>query len=621
MTEVYINNAWIQVDDVKIKRQISDIGQFVTKCNISEQFAIPKTKENRQTFEWLDDIKSNSTLPYIELDSKLKIDGNVVISSGKALIEKSGNNFEIIIRDGNIDFFRAIEGKTLTDLDLSDYDFTWDLDYFKDNRDADDKPIFLNYSFGLGILDVAHMLPFIPISLIVDKIISEAGYTKSGDFFSDNLYTQLLISLVDRLPSPDTQQTLIAKAENCVTWTLTTSDQLSKNIEFADDDAPFDTVADTLGNRTRYNIYYDGNYDFEIKVKINTDYADSKIDKVTIYYGDSFDTEFFPTGSGDQTITKSYTDVALSAGESIYVVVTRQATNEIDLLEAYIDVTGVPDVKFAAYGAEYEISNNLPEMLQSDLIKMVLSLFCARIDCDGGYVYFRSYSDLKTKIKQGDFIDWSEKDLSNIQVSYKSDYAKKNQIKYSNTDIKKGEFEIDDNQLKDIRVLYTLPCEDKENIKAFKKVTDSEDNDTFEFSRLDRPVLKKRILSNGTYIMYNGTNISETETITNNLPIAESIDLQDYVDEYYDFLENTLSMYRKVTADIYLNINDINKLDFSKPYYIKKYGWFMLNNVIFRKGQRAKVEMVHINKSSFVPNLLGDYDKRDYNALDYNLDG
>ncbi len=617
MNEIFINNQWIEVPEVKLKRQISEFGSLASKTNISNQFSIPKTKTNRNVFEWFDSIQSNSLVPYRELSSKLRVDGNIIIENGTAFIEKtSSDQIDIILRDGNIDFFKAIEGKTLRDMDLSDMDYVWHLDYARDERTATDKPVYLFHSFGLGYLDIAHMLPFIPINVLVDKIFEEAGYSKSGSIFTDVNYTDLWISLVDRLPDEDVSQELIQKAEDAITWT---SVGLSKGCQFLTWEAPFNDfdLGGVLGYVTRYEVLYDGDYDFDISISFTTDYAISNLDQVWVYYGGTIDKIFASAGAGGKTIAQSYPSTALLTSDYIYVILKVHPTNTVDFLSGWIDITDAPTVEFGVYGATFNVSYNLPQMMQKDLLYLILNLFNARMDLKGSTVFFHKYVDLKTKIQQGDYIDWSEKDFTNIAVRYQSEYAKKNVIKYGNTELLQGSFEINDDQLKDFKTIYEIPTDNVESSKAFKSTEDSQSNVSYEFTHLQKPVIKTRDLQTGSARIFAA---SDFDDLTDNLPQVAGVNLQTYIDAYYDFFQKTLSMYREIHADVYLNINDINRLDFSKPYWIKKWGWFLLEQVSFRKGRKTTVKLIHINKSDYVPDLVGnDYNDQDYNTNDYLL--
>lgn len=630
MTELFINNSWIEVEDVKLKRQISSFGELESRTNITNKFKINWTKENAQIFQWFLTIQSNSLLPYIETPVKLRRNKNMLIENGIAVVGTSdSDSFPLIVRDGNIDFFTEIKGKSLIDLDLSDLDFTWDLDYANDNRTATDKPVFLLFSFGLGKLDIGHMLPFIPLNLLVTKILTEAGFTGSGDLLSLSDYTDLWISLADSIPT-DELLNILSKAENVVSENWSNEDLLGVRFSTLSNTKYlklvggifFGTQTDAIG----YEVLYIGNYTFTVHLTIIV-VGSAETSVLYIQHGTPgsssvTDRTEIELSEGFNSINQTFSDVALSQGDYIYCYIF---PNTMDVIwydtsadRSYLEINEAPNVNSGVYGQEYTISNNLPIIPQNEIIEIVLKLFNARVIVTGTTVKFITYAELQAKIKQGEFTDWSDKHFTNVKVKYKSDYAQKNYIKYNNSDIQQGFFPISDPQLKKEKTVLKLPFVFAENLNMFKSTTDDADNVSYEFTHTGRTTMKKRSLDSGSETIFAAGSADEPIPMIDNIPNTEDINLQEYMNTYYGFMEKTLNMYREIKADVYLNINDFNKIDFEKPIWIKNWGWFLLEPLIFREGLTT-VTLIHINKSSFVPDIAGegDYDSLDYNSTDY----
>ncbi len=627
MTELFINNNWIEVEGVKLKRQISSFGELESKTNITNKFKINWTKENAQIFQWFLTIQSNSLLPYIETPVKLRRNKNILIENGKAVVGPSDyDSFDLIVRDGNIDFFTEIKGKSLTDLDLSDLDFTWDLDYANDNRAATDKPVFLLFSFGLGKLDIAHMLPFIPLNLLITKILTEAGFTGSGDLLSLTDYTDIWISLADSIPT-DAQLGILATAQVAIEETNPGIGAWGIRFSSFSSDIYLSTGSsielETNTDPTIYTVLYDGDYTFEVNIAYEVG-AITGISQLRVYYGakkpDTPTVVSIPLVEGNNSINQTFTDISLVAGDVIYLAIFTGAADPVIILQhpanvSYLKILEAPTPQVGVYGTPFTIANNLPIMSQSDLIEDVLKLFNARLIVTGTNVKFITYAELATKIKEGNFTDWSDKHFTNVKVKYKSDYAQKNYIKYNNSDIQQGFFPISDPQLKKEKTILKLPFEFAENLDMFKSTEDSESNISYDFTHTGKTTIKKRSLDSGSETIFAAGSEDTPIEITTNIPNTEDINLQEYVDTYYGFMEKTLNMYREIKADVYLNINDFNKIDFEKPIWIKYWGWFLLEPLVYREGLTT-VTLIHINKSSFVPDIAGE---GDYNGLDYNL--
>ena len=73
---------------------------------------------------------SATTMPYTEIPATLEQDGVELLPRGRAVLEKheSGKGYSGRVYGGNKDFFAAIDGKKLRELDLTRYAHTWTLD-------------------------------------------------------------------------------------------------------------------------------------------------------------------------------------------------------------------------------------------------------------------------------------------------------------------------------------------------------------------------------------------------------------------------------------------------------------------------------------------------------------
>jgi len=127
MVELIINGNKIELPkdtSIKYTKQISDIFDLANvACSYTTSFEFEKTPRNTQTMQFLGINGDSSNIPYIKNEALLKVDGFDLISKGWFNVASTEDNYKGAIIDGMIDFFKAIENKTIgDDLDLSNFE-------------------------------------------------------------------------------------------------------------------------------------------------------------------------------------------------------------------------------------------------------------------------------------------------------------------------------------------------------------------------------------------------------------------------------------------------------------------------------------------------------------------
>lgn len=128
--KVHIDKYDLQVNGrFTYTRQVGDIGDVSTSnSSYTNSFSIIRDSNSTQAMKGLGLPGSTSKLPYVKFPGMLVVDElPIVDSNGWAIVSESNiSNYKISIIDGNIDFWKAIEGVTLADLDLSEANYTKD---------------------------------------------------------------------------------------------------------------------------------------------------------------------------------------------------------------------------------------------------------------------------------------------------------------------------------------------------------------------------------------------------------------------------------------------------------------------------------------------------------------
>lgn len=127
MDELIINGISVQLPEktsIKYTRQISDIFDISqVACSFTSSFSFDKTPDNTKAMQFLGIVGDGSLVPYIKNTASLKSNGFNLIPNGWFTPTETSDKYQGNIIDGMIDFFKAIENKTLgIDLDLSNFE-------------------------------------------------------------------------------------------------------------------------------------------------------------------------------------------------------------------------------------------------------------------------------------------------------------------------------------------------------------------------------------------------------------------------------------------------------------------------------------------------------------------
>jgi hypothetical protein len=117
MVELIINDAPIELSpntSIKYSKQISDIFDLAkVASSFTNSFDVEKSPNNTQAMKQLGISGDGSNIPYQKNTTELKVDGFHLVEKGWANVSETSDTYKVSIIDGMIDFFKAIENKTL----------------------------------------------------------------------------------------------------------------------------------------------------------------------------------------------------------------------------------------------------------------------------------------------------------------------------------------------------------------------------------------------------------------------------------------------------------------------------------------------------------------------------
>lgn len=628
-------------DNFRFKRQLLNFDTLSPATSISNSFNILLTKDTERLFNWVNDIQSNTKLPYENLDCQVSF-GGTVYSGYLTIIKVENKKLSVVFRSGNVDFFDTIKGKTIPELNL-DLDFVWNIQSANLQRTGYDA-VFFNYDFGCNIennkIDISHSLPFIPLYKIFEQIFIDNDFVldsdclkENGDYIND--FKELFVSLVDYKLNYDL---------------------LNQHNNFAEVDYPADDLCENPPCRPGYS--YKGISFNSIQTGIKTDYLTQN----NIGYGLTSFFDVKQTGEytikfrlkflwaeensnaegraklGEQPIYADDNPQILEAefkktykkGDKIFLY--GELINEgygfdfskLQILEdeeSYFNITFPENAKID-YGMIYPVAFNLPALKQKDIILTVCNLFNLLFEIKNKTVTFYKLDNVLKNIQTGNVLDLSKKEYVIKQISFTSQFAQQNLLKYDDN-LRQGVVNIEDAKLEKSKTLFKVPFNNKKRLDNFNRenveATETEDGKyTFSFSALSKGVLIKRTyFQEPTYYrrFISGYNYEEAETHTYT-PIANNVNLQDYINKYYIFFANTFNDYKKLNIEIKLDIND--KINLLEPVYFADLGYFIVNNYEIQENKLTRIELIKIYNAGWSELALeGDFDKRDFDGRDF----
>jgi hypothetical protein len=195
---LYILGQEIELKSTQIAqtKQVNDIASLETRqANFTPSFDIPPTAKNIRTLNDLGIVGNNSNIPYQKNEAYLYSDsGECFIYKGWAIFTE---NFKCNIYDGNLEIYKAIENKTLADLDLSALAHSKTLaevvSTFNDSKPY--KYILADYNgnvlYDTNKINIDYLVPSVKASWLMSQIEIFTGFTFNGSFKTDPDYINL----------------------------------------------------------------------------------------------------------------------------------------------------------------------------------------------------------------------------------------------------------------------------------------------------------------------------------------------------------------------------------------------------------------------------------------------
>jgi hypothetical protein len=610
-----INGIDIELTDKQTISRTLQVNDILTlsnrQTNYTNTFSIKKTDNNKQTFEMLGVVGATSFLPYQKNECYLYTDdGECMVYKGWAVIQSTDKEYKINLYDGNIDLYKAIENKSLGDLDLSEIDhnkllstvvnsFTANLNYKYLVADYNGKMVYNN-----NRINIDYLVPSAKVSYLWNKIFTQYGFTYSGSVFNTVDFTNLWLSY-PKFPAP--VQTPI-QIYSFTTLLFTNSTPPGFNY-IVPTTATYRIDLNNLGTGVVFFTYFD-------------------IDGNTVNSGTSNIVSLVVNGVPVANQNTTPIDINLIAGDVVEYGFEPpfeiwEAENAVGYYQSYAGTFQYQLIVSEFQGEIISFSNELKDFSIKDFITEILNRFGLTPFKDKYENHYR-FLTLQELLQNNEIVDWSREknkfvEFVNERYTFGS-YAQENNFTYkyndSESDYYNSEILIENLNIPDNKVVVNsriyAPEKDRTRLihNLFTNVykmwnKEVKDNGGVEYRGLQKRyyLMREDTHTFTTTTQIGSENVGTHQTITT-IPVESfyNLPMQKIIQNYYSTIGAILNYSKIVKAKIYLTEKDISDMDFSKLYWIKELNsYFLLNKVNnFIKKGITDVDLIKVDYTPII---------------------
>lgn len=619
--------------DAKIKytKRIGDIFDIASVVSsYTNSFKGLKTPNNTANFEGLGLVGDSSSIPYRKISANLSSDGASVIPAGWLSIKKTGDDYDLSIIDGMIDFFKAIENKTLgKDLDLSDFAHEKNLEtvinsftndfyrYLVADYNGKTKTI----SGSDTVINVDYLVPCFSVMKLLDVVMYTFGYTYSTANLQDLsglyiTYPKDPASTSSIEPVAELSKGLYVSSNKSIEgsryvsnsfmpWTTTNvvEGTMSGNNYVAPESGIYQIDFDIQGYLFAGGGLFPNSY-YAISLSININGTE------TFLFTGSDDTEEPASGSITRTLNEgdvvSFKIIRLGL---LYQSIITFHHHHTDIV---ISKTNQGVIDFTDAFADYSIKDFFKELVWFTGTTPVI---------EGNNIRFLT---IKDRISLEGSQDLSDSFVARKSEEYLPDgYAQKNTFRHKYQDENRkdqdGYIEVNNANIPDEKVVAaskiyapemtfeTFESQESLNFRTRKfRIWDTEAK---ENSEGETEITYKGLTGRFFFIRekaspsgnwkFGSDLVTDTGTVSGTIPTGDNFrtTYSQIVPEKYAEMTQLLNNFRKMDFELALSVQQFLKIDITKcVYFAKEAAYFLINQITFQEGGLSQMEAIKINR-------------------------
>ena len=626
ITEIFFNGISLDLypsKKMKFNIQVNDIAEVKNRqATYTNSYKIPKTAHNVQTLGGLGIPSDTSPYPYQKPDCMVCIDGIPMMVRGWINIKSTDNEYNIYLYSGIIDFFKAVENKTLgADLDLSEINHNKNLQTVINSfLNPAYRYLITDYNglthFGINgdTINIDYLVPSVNAKYLWDKIHTTYGFTYSGILFDDPNFTNLWITY----PKPINVDTgILEKEVNGVQniQHVNVSTQNPNNFYRQ-------LIAVGLDNNMSYTVPTSGNYQIVFEADI---FSGSNKPEDTFFYYASVNQEAVPFSQRNAVTlgsfprvsqhVKTQTNIYLNAGDVISFYSFLWMSNGFVKWQTNFNLKLL---RFA--GSEVSFTTELSAFKITDFVKEILNVFglTAFPDPDLNHIDYRLMSE---RVLTAETVDWTDKFIRRTDERYiYNSFAQRNEFKYQYND-KEGDYNdgaivVNNLNLKESDEVYRskMYSPDKElrpfyfgsaGLKSMgvfrlyeKEIKEENGSQKITYKNLDKRFHFVRSNSLTTTVEIGSASQGISQTV-NSVAFADFSKLtwSNVLNIFYGQYGKILNASRLHEIEVYLHPLDAIQVDLKKLYYFaQEQQYYILNKMTFDGSESTKCEFVRVRR-------------------------
>lgn len=608
IVDLWINDELIDLyAETKIRHtfQVNDIAEVKDRqASRTNMFAAPKTAKNVRTFRGLSISSDTSTIPYEKPNCRMKLEGFDLIVKGWAHIKESSDDFKIYVYSGIINFFKAIENKTLgNDLDLSEIDHSKNLQTVINSFSNQNYRYFIadfngktHYGPNDSIINIDYLIPGARVKYLWKKLHDTFGFDYLGEIFSDPEFDNLFISY----PKGFANDNLVEK--------------FNQNFTKYFDSAPL-----WYGNEHRF---------FMMDIPVVTDHAYKLLMDFNIWHNSiavplpatfRMYIDIHKTNGNIESYTLGYNQ----GGTGTYVkFINLEQGDFIRVWGAYApqsfaEFTVSATVKlFEFTQSSISFSEELKDFGITDFVKEILNRFGLTM-FPNEFSNEMKYKTLHERINTSKKIDWSSKMIRRKDENYVYDsYAQQNNFQFNYNDKEANYHDssilISNKNIADSKTVFKSKTYAPEKLKTLFNLnaTQSFESDVFKVHDKEvkeengtnvvkyKPLSKRYFfivgVSDTSTIELGSEVLNETQTVSSFFRGKFASNWGRLLRKYYPEFSKIMNDSRIHEFDLDMDDTDVLQLEFDALYYFyQEQQWYFLNKLI-ADDKRQSGEFVRV---------------------------